>query len=263
MSNDRFDLVIIGGGGAAREAARLAISEHGARVAVIERGDWAANASASPASRRSSTWPRRSSSTTSVRSAPISASRRERSAPTCERLEDRKDSSIGTPDKWRARFEIDGLTALDGDATIVSATEVDVGGRVVDGDRILIATGSRIAVPPIEGIDAIEWIDNVGALELRTVPESLLIVGAGAVGLKFGQVFARFGSDVTVVEAADTIAGRSDHEAAASLRSALEADGIEILTGTFVSKVERIRNEIEATLAERGGDRAPSCTPRR
>ncbi len=254
MSNDRFDLVIIGGGGAAREAARLAISEHGARVAVIERGDWGGECE------RVACKPTKQYVAASELLNDIRAVGTDLGIETgtvgfdLGKLKDRKDWLIGTPDKWRARFEIDGLTALDGDATIVSATEVEVGGRVVDGDRILIATGSRTAVPPIEGIDAIEWIDNVGALELRTVPESLLIVGAGAVGLEFGQVFARFGSDVTVVEAADTIAGRSDHEAAASLRSALEADGIEILTGTFVSKVERIRNEIEATLAERGGD---------
>ena len=86
-------------------------------------------------------------------------------------------------------------------------------------DRILIATGSRTAVPPIEGIDEIDWIDHVSALELTELPESLLVVGGGPVGLEFAQIFARFGSRVAIVQGADRLSPRSDAEAAAVLQA--------------------------------------------
>lgn len=253
MSTEHFDLVIIGGGGAAREAARLAISEHGARVAVIERGDWGGECER-VACKPTKQYVAAAELLTDIRAVGADLGIETGAVGfDLAALKRRKDWLIGTPESWRARFAMDGLAAVDGEATIVSATEVEVGGRSLTGDRVLIATGSRPAVPPIEGIDAVAWIDNVGALELTTVPRSLLIVGAGAVGLEFGQVFSRFGSSVTIVEAADTIAGTSDHEAAASLRSALEAEGIAIHTGTFVSKVVRKDGCLEATLVARVG----------
>ena len=87
---------------------------------------------------------------------------------------------------------------------------VRVGERELTADRILIATGSRTAVPPVPGIEEVEWIDHVSALELEQIPESLLVVGAGPVGLEFAQIFARFGSRVTIVNhgAADRRARR-------------------------------------------------------
>jgi len=103
----------------------------------------------------------------------------------------------------------------------------------------------------------VPWIDNVGALELTQLPKSLLVMGAGAVGLEFAQAFARFGSHVTIVEGADRIAIRSDADAAAEVHAALEDDGIDIVTGTFVTKVLREADRIAATLTPRDG--APSA----
>src|SRR5207247_1396505 len=71
-------------------------------------------------------------------------------------------------------------------------------GRVADRElpagKILIATGSRTAIPPIPGLEDVDWLDHVNALELDEIPEALLVVGAGPVGLEFAQIFARFGS---------------------------------------------------------------------
>src|SRR4029078_13727306 len=96
-------------------------------------------------------------------------------------------------------------------------------------ERVLIATGGRTAVPPIPGIEDVDWIDPIGAPELKEVPQSLLVVGAGPVGLEFAQIFARFGSRVTVVNHGPQIAARSDEEAASELQAALEEEGIEIV----------------------------------
>src|SRR5207237_532020 len=105
--------------------------------------------------------------------------------------------------------------------------------------RILIATGSRTAVPPIGGIDDIDWIDHVSILDLEEVPDSMLVVGGGPVGLELGQAFSRFGSKVTIVDFVDRIAFRSDADASAELAAALEDEGIELVLGAAVDSVAR------------------------
>jgi mercuric reductase len=121
----------------------------------------------------------------------------------------------------------------------------------LSGDRILVATGSRTAVPPIPGIEDIEWIDHVTALELDDVPESLLVVGAGPVGLEFAQIFARFGSRVTIVNSGPQIAARADTEAAGELQAALEEEGIEVVLNSGVDSFARDGNGIAASIGGR------------
>ena len=128
-----------------------------------------------------------------------------------------------------------------------------VGERELDADRILVATGSRTAVPPIEGIDEIDWLDHVSALDLDEVPRSLLVVGCGAVGLEFGQAFARFGARVRIVDAAERIAPLADAESSATLAAALEAEGIELATNVFVQRLRQEGDEVVATIAPRDG----------
>jgi pyruvate/2-oxoglutarate dehydrogenase complex dihydrolipoamide dehydrogenase (E3) component len=127
-----------------------------------------------------------------------------------------------------------------------------VGDRELEADRILVATGSRTAVPPIKGIDEAGWIDHVSALELTELPESLLVIGAGAVGLEFGQMFSRLGSKVTIVDAVERISPNSDAEASETLAAALREEGIEIVTNAFVKSVRR-DGEVVAVLAPRDG----------
>ena len=95
-----------------------------------------------------------------------------------------------------------GYDTYDGEAELVAADTVRVDDEELAAERILIATGSRTAIPPIEGIDDIDWIDHVSALELTELPESLLVIGGGPVGLELGQAFSRFGSQVAVVHSA-------------------------------------------------------------
>jgi pyruvate/2-oxoglutarate dehydrogenase complex dihydrolipoamide dehydrogenase (E3) component len=248
MEIEEFDLIVIGSGAAGREAARLAIGEHGARVAVVENGLWGGEC-ATVACKPTKQYVAAAELLVDLRSA--GAELGIETGPVrfdLATLKARKDWFVGTPEKLRARFDFDGLTTVDGTATLVDARTVRVGDRMLCAERILIATGSRPNVPPIAGIDTIDWIDNVAALELTTPPRSLLMVGAGAVGLEFGQVFARFGTEVTIVEGGDAIAARADREAAAELRRALEAEGIEVLTGVVVSEVATTATGVVATL---------------
>jgi mercuric reductase len=251
-----FDLIVVGGGGAGREAATRAQADHGARVAVVEDGLWGgscANVACKPTKQLVTAAGmlhdlRAVGAELGIRTATVDFS--------LDALKARKDWLVGTQETWRRRFVDLGFTAVNGRATFEDARTLRVAGGVLTSERILVSTGSRTAVPPVPGIDEIDWIDHVGALELTEVPASLLVLGAGAVGLELGQVFARFGSRVTVVEAASRIAGASDADAAAALHAALEAEGIEIVTDTFLARVASRGDgarAITATLAPRDG----------
>jgi mercuric reductase len=124
---------------------------------------------------------------------------------------------------------------------------------VLEAERVLIASGSRTAVPPIKGLEEVDWLDHVSALELTELPESLLVVGGGAVGLEFGQMFMRFGSQVTIVDAADRIAPASDAEASATLAASLADEGLAIDTSVFVKSVRREGGQLVAVIAPRDG----------
>jgi mercuric reductase len=169
------------------------------------------------------------------------------------RVKARKDSLLKPQSRWFEELGEAGFTTVDGAASFVDPRTVRVGDRELAAERILVATGSRTAVPPVEGIDDVDWLDHVSALELTELPESLLVLGGGAVGLEFGQAFARFGSRVTIVDALERISPKSDAQASAELHASLEDEGIEIVTNTFVSKVRRDDSEVVATLAPRDG----------
>jgi mercuric reductase len=247
-----FDLIVIGGGGAAREAATRATEDYGASVAVIERERWGgscANVACKPTKQLVVAAGllkdlRAVGTDLGVRTNGIEFS--------LATLKERKDWLIGSQETWRQRYA-DVFTAIDGEASFVDARTVRVGDRLLTADRILVATGSRTAVPPIPGIDDVPWVDNIGLLEVTELPESLLVMGGGAVGLEFAQAFARFGSRVTIVEGAERVAARSDADAASELTAALRDEGIEIVVSTFVTRLERDGRGAIATLSPRDG----------
>ncbi|TML56573.1 MAG: NAD(P)/FAD-dependent oxidoreductase [Actinobacteria bacterium] len=154
-------------------------------------------------------------------------------------------------DQWVAELMGAGFATYTAEASLVDAHTVKFGDLVLEAERILIATGSRTAVPPIDGIEDVPWLDHVSALELDELPGSLLIVGAGAVGLEFGQIFSRFGSKVTIVDAAERIAPLADAEASAMLAASLRREGIEISESVFVKSARRDGDEIVVTIAPR------------
>jgi len=164
-----------------------------------------------------------------------------------------KESIKKSQEQWVADLRADGFATFDGEASLADARTVRVGGVEVEGERMLIATGSRTAVPPVDGIDEIDWIDHVSALELEEVPASLHVVGAGAVGLELGQAFARFGAHVTIVDAADRVAPLADAEASAALAAALEDEGIDLALSVFVQAVRGEGGQVAATIAPQNG----------
>jgi pyruvate/2-oxoglutarate dehydrogenase complex dihydrolipoamide dehydrogenase (E3) component len=136
-----------------------------------------------------------------------------------------------------ARFRALGATVWRGEAHFVAPDALVVDGRRITARRIVIAAGSRAAVPPIPGLDSVPFRTNETAFELADRPEHLLILGGGPVGLEMADAFAGLGVQVTVVEAA-TIAGREDPELVAGLRSALTRRAVTLLEGVGVAAVE-------------------------
>jgi pyruvate/2-oxoglutarate dehydrogenase complex dihydrolipoamide dehydrogenase (E3) component len=151
-------------------------------------------------------------------------------------------------DSWVEVLTEAGYSLYPGEASFVDNHRVQVDGKRLSADKILVATGSRTAVPSVPGIDDVDWIDHISALELTDVPESLLIVGGGPVGLEFAQIFSRFGSRVTIVNHGSQIAARSDTEAANELQAALEDEGIEVLLNSGVDSFERSAHAVDAVL---------------
>ncbi len=162
-----------------------------------------------------------------------------------------KSSLKRSQESWQELLESEGFALALGEGGFLDQRTVRVGDRELGGERVLIATGSRTAVPPIPGIEAVDWIDHVSALELTKVPESLLVVGGGPVGLEFAQIFARFGSRVTVVNHGPQIAARADADAARELEAALEEEGIEIIGDAGLDAVRRNGKGLEATIGDR------------
>jgi mercuric reductase len=253
MKTEQFDLIVLGAGSAARDAANKAAREHGARVAIIERERWGGscpNVACTPTKAYLVAAElmhdvNALAEKIGIETGPASAS--------LAKVKERKDSLKKPQPTWVEDLQAAGFTTVEGEASFVGAHTIRVGDRELGADKILIATGSRTAVPPIDGIENVEWIDHISALELTELPESLLVVGAGAVGLEFGQMFSRFGSKVTIVDAVERISPNSDAEAGETLAVALREEGIEIVTNAFVKSVQRDGEAIVATLAPRDG----------
>lgn len=234
----RYDLVVLGAGSAARDGAKKAASEHGAKVALVERTRWGGscpNVACKPTKAYLV-------AADLMRDLRVLAPALGLDAPPpradLARVRAWKEGLKKAQHKWVEELEANGFDTFSGEATFVDSRTVRVDEHELTADRFLIATGSRTAVPAIPGLDAIDWIDHVSALDLDELPESLLVLGAGPVGLEFAQIFARFGSRVTLVQTADRISPRSDADATAALTAALEEEGLDVRTGTSVERFD-------------------------
>ena len=131
------------------------------------------------------------------------------------------------------------ITLLRGRATLRGNGAVEVGGQMHHASRVVVATGTSPWMPPLNGLADIDVLDSTTAMDLDAVPSSMIVLGGSAVGLELGQVFARFGSRVTVLELMPRIVPTEAESAADELRSRLEQEGITIRTGTRATRVER------------------------
>ncbi|MBU3751251.1 MAG: hypothetical protein FGM52_12535, partial [Mycobacterium sp.] len=234
---EQFDDVILGGGKAGKSLA-LALANAGHAVALIERGQIGGTcinvaciptktlvASAKVVELAS----RASDYGITLRPPPADL------APVIERK--RRVVSAMVDTHMTLFTTTPNLSFLLGNGVFVGERTIEVamaGGatRTVRGERVYINTGSHTTIPPIPGLDTVDYLTSTSVMELPELPARLAIVGAGYIALEFAQVFRRLGSEVVVIQRGDRFLPNEDLDIATAIRAVLEEDGIEFLDNT-------------------------------
>lgn len=135
------------------------------------------------------------------------------------------------------RFEGFGVKVIRAHAKFTGERTVEGGGARVNAKHIVIATGSRAFVPPIEGLNTTPYLTNETIFENRKLPKHLIVIGGGPIGVELAQAHARLGSEVTIIEGAPSILGKDDPELVEIVREQLTKDGVRIIEGAMVENV--------------------------
>jgi pyruvate/2-oxoglutarate dehydrogenase complex dihydrolipoamide dehydrogenase (E3) component len=225
---DAFDAIIIGTGQAGPPLA-VRFAGAGLRVAIVERklfGGTCVNTGCIPtktmvASAYAAHLARRAAEF-GVQAGPVTVD--------MKRVKARKDEISG---KSRTGVEswlksTPNVTVYQGSARFESAREVSVGAARLTANRIFINVGGRAIVPDLPGLGEVEYLTNSSMMSIDFLPRRLVIVGGSYIGLEFGQMYRRFGSEVTIVEMGPRLIGREDEDVSTAIREILEGEGIGI-----------------------------------
>lgn len=238
--SEQFDAIIIGAGQSGPFlAARLAGA--GKKVALIERehlGGTCVNDGCTPtktlvASARAA-WSARHAAEFGVSvKGPVTVD--------MKAVKARKDKVVGASvrslTEWLGSLKT--LEYIKGEGSFVSASEVKVGKRVLTAPQIFINTGATASIPNWPGLSSVPYLTNTSMMNLDALPGHLIIAGASYIGLEFAQMYARFGTKVTVIERGPRPASREDEDISAAIRTILEADGVSFLFNTTVEAVAK------------------------
>ena len=252
---DRFDynLVVLGAGSAGLVASYIAAAVK-AKVALIEKdkmGGDCLNTGCVP-------------SKALIRSAKILAYSRRAEQFGLEKAElkpdfkavmERVQRVIGKvePHDSVERYTKLGVECLQGEARIVSPYQVEVEGRTLTTRSIVVATGAKPLVPPIDGLDQIDYLTSDNLWQLRELPQRLTVLGGGPIGCEMTQAFARFGAEVTQIEMSSQLMGREDREVAEYIRGRFEKEGIRILTDHAAEAI-KVQNGEQRLVCEHDGE---------
>jgi pyruvate/2-oxoglutarate dehydrogenase complex dihydrolipoamide dehydrogenase (E3) component len=250
----RYDAIVIGTGQAGPAlAARLAGA--GRTVAVAERkrfGGTCVNTGCIPtktlvASARAAYVARRGADFGVDVGGPVAVDMR--------RVKARKDEISGRSrtgvESWMKG--LDNAAVYEGHARFEGPRRVRVGGEVLEAERIFINVGGRARVPAMPGLEDVAYLTNSSMMEVDFLPEHLIVVGGSYIGLEFGQMYRRFGSQVTVVEMGPRLIQRDDEDVSAAVREILEAEGVQVRLGAECLAVEKRGDRIAVRLDCREG----------
>jgi pyruvate/2-oxoglutarate dehydrogenase complex dihydrolipoamide dehydrogenase (E3) component len=225
----RYDAIVIGTGQAGPYVARR-LAGAGLSVAIVERGRFGgtcvntgciptktmvASAYAAHMVRRASEFGVDVGGDVRVDLARVMARKDEQSRGSREGLE-------------RSLKGAKNVTVYEGHARFESAHDVRVGDDVLSAERIFINVGGRASRPDMPGLDQVTTLNNSSMMDLDVLPEHLVIIGGSYIGLEFGQMFRRFGSEVTIVEMADRLIRREDEDVSAAILEILEGEGVRV-----------------------------------
>ena len=261
MANpERFDALVLGSGEGGKYLA-WHLAHSGRRVAVIERrlvGGSCPNTNCLPS--KNEIWSAkvadlaRHGGTFGTRTGPVAVDMalvRQR----------KRDMVAGLVAMHLELYEASGAMLVMGEGRFVAPKTIEVslndgGTRLMAGDQVFLNIGTHAAIPPIPGLAAADPLTNVEALELDVLPEHLLVLGGGYVGLELAQAYRRFGSRVTVIEHGPQLAGREDTDVAEEVRRFLTAEGIDVLLAATTLRVQgRSGEAVSVTLQTDRGER--------
>jgi len=147
-----------------------------------------------------------------------------------KRVKARKDKISGESSQGleKSLKTTENCTVYEGHARFESAHEVSVGGQRLSAEMVFINVGGRAVVPPLPGLDAIPYLNNSSMMEVDFLPRHLIVVGGSYIGLEFGQMFRRFGSEVTILEMGPRLIQREDEDVSAAIFEILDREGIHL-----------------------------------
>lgn len=247
---ERFDAIIVGAGQAGPPLAGR-LTQAGQKVAVIERklvGGTCVNYGCIPTK----------TLVASAHAAHLARRGAEYGVGTGEisvdmaKVKARKDKIVsGDRDGVESWLDgMDGCTFIRGHARFEDPHTIRVDDRVLHADRIFLNVGGRAVAPDMPGLPDIDYLTNVGILELDTVPEHLVIIGGSYIALEFAQMYRRFGARVTVIEKGPRLASREDEDVSAAIKDILESEGIEVVLNADGIRFTKTDNGFEVTSAD-------------
>jgi pyruvate/2-oxoglutarate dehydrogenase complex dihydrolipoamide dehydrogenase (E3) component len=234
----QYDAIIIGSGQAGGPLSS-ALAKAGRRTAIIERehvGGTCINEGCTPtktmvASARVAYLSRRAADY-GVKTAPIDID--------MGRIRQRKRDIVESFRSGSERQIVKGgATLIRGEAHFVAPKTIQVNGEQLTADWVFLNVGARPGRPPIPGLDAVPTLNSTSIMELDEVPRHLLVLGGGYVGLEFGQMFRRFGSQVSVVQRGPRLLAREDGDVADAVADIMRQDGIDVFLNADASRVEQ------------------------
>jgi pyruvate/2-oxoglutarate dehydrogenase complex dihydrolipoamide dehydrogenase (E3) component len=149
----------------------------------------------------------------------------------------------------------DNVDLIRGRATFSGERMIRIGDQPVEGRQIYINVGARTRVPDIDGLDAVPWMDSAGLLDKETLPEHLLIIGGGYIGVEFSQIYRRFGSKVTIIQRAGQLMPREDEDVAENIRDFLTEEGVQVICRADARSVKKENGRIHLTIEVEGEQR--------
>lgn len=258
MADEQYDAIVIGTSQGGRFLP-IELAKAGRRVALVERGPLGGacvNTGCTPtktmvASARLAYQARRSAEY-GVRTGPVSVD--------LAAVRERKRAMVtGARENYASRLNLDGLDVIEGEGHFTGPRRIEIalsggGNRQISAPLIVVDTGARPRPLTIAGADMVPVLDSTTVMELDELPQHLVVLGGGYIGLEFGQMFRRFGSEVTIIQSAARLLMLEDEDVSAEITAMLRDDGIRVLTSSTPVRVEPTGNGMRLTVRTGDGE---------